>query len=490
MRFKWDKKYLYWGVTAFVVICCSIMFYYLLFHGIRIQTAFRRIIKILMPFIYGFAIAYILSPIVNMLEAKALEPLRKKISKKPFTIKTRKRIRVIAIFITEVLAAFVIYGLFAMLIPQITKSIQSIVFQSSSYLKNITGWINDMTIKYPFLKDYIDVSNLDLNAESIVEWLNQNVDIDKYMSNLGGYFSVFFTGAYGFFRQLFNFAIGIIISVYLMNSKELFAGQAKKIVYAVTEKHTGNRFIKNMRFVHKTFIGFISGKLVDSLIIGMLCFIGTTILQIPYPILVSVVVGVTNVIPFFGPYLGAIPCALFILVISPIHCLYFIIFIFVLQQFDGNILGPKILGDSTGLSGIWVIFAITFFGGLWGILGMFVGVPVFAVIFAFLKTIFERMLKKKDLPTNTEEYVHAKEINSDKEIVNLDPSETIGRRKNKIQQRGFFVSLFLKIKNSFSRKNKKSNTKSGKKRSAKNESSINDINDSTLNDNDSQNPEE
>ena len=446
MRFKWDKKYLYWGITAFVVICCSILFYYLLFHGVRLQSAIRKVVRILMPFVYGFAIAYILSPVVNMLEGKVLEPLRHKICRKPVSIKTSKRIRVISIFITEILAMLTIYGLFAMLIPQITKSIQSIVFQSSSYLKNITGWISDMTIKYPILQDYIDVSNLDLNAEGIVEWLNQNVDIDKYMSNIGGYFSVFFSGAYGFFRQLFNFVIGIIISVYLLNSKEIFAGQAKKIVYAVTEKHTGNRFLKNMRFVHKTFIGFISGKAVDSLIIGMLCFIGTTILQIPYPILVSVIVGVTNMIPFFGPYLGAVPCALFILVISPIHCLYFIIFIIILQQFDGNILGPKILGESTGLSGIWVIFAIMFFGGLWGVLGMFVAVPVFAVIFAMLKTLFERMLKKKNMPTATSDYIKVKEIDKEMGFVELDPNETIGRRKNKIQQHGFFVSLFLKIK--------------------------------------------
>lgn len=482
MRFKWDKKYLYWGITAFIVICCSILFYYLLFHGVRLQSAIRKVVRILMPFVYGFAIAYILAPVVNMLEGKILEPIRHKICRKPVGIKTPKRIRVIAILITEILALLTIYGLFAMLIPQITKSIQSIVFQSSSYLKNITGWINDMTIKYPLLKDYIDVSNLDLNAESIVDWLNQNVDIDKYMSNIGGYFSVFFSGAYGFFRQLFNFVIGIIISVYLLNSKELFAGQAKKIVYAVTEKHTGNRFIKNMRFVHKTFIGFISGKAVDSLIIGMLCFIGTTILQIPYPILVSVIVGVTNVIPFFGPYLGAVPCALFILVISPIHCLYFIIFIIILQQFDGNILGPKILGDSTGLSSIWVIFAITFFGGLWGVLGMFVAVPVFAVIFAILKTIFERMLKKRNMPTATSDYIKVKEINKDMEFVELDPNETIGRRKNKIKQHGFFVTLFLKIKKQLCKcirnmKNRNKNSNDNRKNDEKTMNAHKDNND-------------
>ena len=171
----------------------------------------------------------------------------------------------------------------------------------------------------------------------------------------------------------------------MLASKERFAGQIKKVIYAVFERDTANITIRNFRFTHRTFIGFLPGKVIDSICIGILCFIGTSIMGTPYPALVSVIIGVTNIIPFFGPFLGAIPSTILIFVVDPMHplnCVYFVIFVFVLQQFDGNILGPKILGDSTGLTGFWVIFAITLFGGLYGVLGMIVGVPIFAVIYA------------------------------------------------------------------------------------------------------------
>ena len=208
-----------------------------------------------------------------------------------------------------------------------------------------------------------------------------------------------------FLKTMWNLIIGFIISIYMMGSKEMFAGQAKKMVYGFFETDTANAVISDVRFTHKTFIGFISGKIVDSIIIGIICFVGTNIMGTPYAILVSVIVGITNIIPFFGPYLGAIPSALLIVMVTPIQCLYFIIFILILQQFDGNILGPKILGDSTGLSGFWVIFSITLFGGIFGILGMIAGVPVFAVIYAAIRAIINSLLAKKNLPTETTKYM-------------------------------------------------------------------------------------
>ena len=204
---------------------------------------------------------------------------------------------------------------------------------------------------------------------------------------------------------LFNFIIGIIISIYLLSSKELFCAQAKKITYALLREERANNLINNMRFANKTFGGFLIGKILDSFIIGILCFIGTSVLKIPYALLISVIVGVTNIIPFFGPYLGAIPCALILIMINPIKCVVFLIFVLVLQQFDGNVLGPKILGNSTGLSSFWVIFSITVFGGLFGVLGMFVGVPVFAVIYAAIKTFVSQRLVKKNLPADTNYYM-------------------------------------------------------------------------------------
>lgn len=457
MRFKWDRKYLYWGITAFLVVCSCIFFYYILFHGVRFRAGFGNIIGILSPIIYGFVIAYLLSPIVNLLEKKLLFPIFKR--NKPISVddKVIKRIRLISILLTYFIVILLIYALFAMLIPQLTRSVQSIVFQSGTYVKNITEWLNELTVRLPFLKDILNTDNFNLDNESLVTWLNNNLDIEKYLGNIGTFFSKFYNGIYDAVMVLFNFIIGTIISVYLLSSKEMYAGQSKKIIYALFERRRANRFIKNMRFVHKTFTGFIIGKIVDSTIIGILCFIGTTLLNIPYPSIISVIVGVTNVIPFFGPYLGAIPSALFILVISPVHCIYFIIFIIVLQQLDGNVIGPKILGGSTGLSSFWVIFAITLFGGFFGIFGMIIGVPVFAVLFAMFKSFFNRSLKKKGLPTDTSHYVNLREI-QDNVFVNSTDNDDLQNDNSANQKTQKYSAWFKEMTSKFKRKEKTDNS--------------------------------
>jgi predicted PurR-regulated permease PerM len=207
------------------------------------------------------------------------------------------------------------------------------------------------------------------------------------------------------FKSLLNFIIGIIISIYLLVDKERFIAQAKKVLYAFLTRERANNFINNLRYSDKIFGGFISGKIIDSLIIGVLCYIGMLVLRLPYSVLIAVLVGITNIIPYFGPFIGAIPSAFFILMIDPKKCLVFVIFILILQQFDGNILGPKILGDSTGLNSFWVIFSITVFSGLFGILGMFIGVPVFAVIYAAFKTLINKRLEIKHMPVETSYYI-------------------------------------------------------------------------------------
>ena len=227
-----------------------------------------------------------------------------------------------------------------------------------------------------------------------------------------------------------NFLIGRIIALYLLMSKELFAGQGKKIIYALFEEDNANATIRNIRFVHRTFGGFISGKLVDSLIIGMICFIGMTLLNLPYPLLISLIIGITNIIPFFGPFIGAIPSIILILMVNPLQALYFGIFVFALQQFDGNILGPKILGDKTGLSSFWVIFAITLFGGYWGFVGMVVGVPLFAVLYAAWKAFINRSLQKKGLSTDTNEYLRLSEVKNN-EFIELEPPKEKEFKKKK-----------------------------------------------------------
>ena len=201
-----------------------------------------------------------------------------------------------------------------------------------------------------------------------------------------------------------NVIVGIIIAIYVLNSKDLFAAQAKKIAYSIFSTEHANLFIKNTRFIHRVFGGFITGKLLDSLIIGMITFVFMSVFDMPYVVLISVIIGVTNFIPFFGPFIGAIPCSFLVLMVSPLKCLYFVIFILILQQFDGNILGPKILGDSTGLSSFWVMFAILIAGGLFGFVGMIIGVPLFAVLYSLITTLVNRSLADKDLPVKTSDY--------------------------------------------------------------------------------------
>lgn len=248
------------------------------------------------------------------------------------------------------------------------------------------------------------------------QWIS--TDLLSFMNVL---LSSITTSIINIFSHLLNFIIGIIVSIYVLISKERFAGQGKKILYAVFKPNAANTVVTIMRQSNKIFGGFISGKLLDSLIIGILCYIGLSFLQMPYKELVSVIVGVTNIIPFFGPYIGAIPSAFLILLVSPRKCITFLIFVLILQQLDGNIIGPKILGDSTGLSAFWVVFSILLGGGLFGFIGMIIGVPTFAVLYYLIKTAVESRLKRKMLPVETLTYSDINYINDeDNQIVYLE----------------------------------------------------------------------
>lgn len=408
MKFKLEKKYILRGITAFLVVAGGIFLYYLIFHGSNIKNSLSNLFQIATPIVNGLIIAYIMTPTLKYIEKNIVIRIAEKCKLNPQ--KHRGKIRGISILITALFFILILYALIAMLISQIVPSIQNIISNFDIYVTNLTRWVNKLFEDNRDIAQYVQglISTYSVEFE---EWLSkvvipQTSDIIKTLS----------LSVIGLMKVLWNFLLGFIISIYLLFNKEILAGQAKKMVYAFCKAKTANLIIREVRFVHQTFIGFISGKVIDSLIIGMLCFIGTTIIGTPYAALVSVIVGVTNVIPFFGPYLGAIPCAIFILIVdlsNPINCLYFIIFILILQQFDGNILGPKILGDSTGLSGFWVIFAITLFGGLFGVLGMIIGVPIFAVIFSGIKRIVNYNLEKRKLPTETTLYLNVGSIDND-----------------------------------------------------------------------------
>ncbi len=402
MKFKMNNKFVRWGVTAFMVIASSICFYYIIFHGTNIKTGLKNITEILMPVVFGFVISYLLTPVLNFVEYRILIPFFNFIKVK----ETKGRIAVIrgmGIIITVFLFIMLVYVLCSMMLSQIIPSIMNIVDNFDAYISNFTKWINRLLEDNPEMQNYV-VHLIDRYSGELESWLNET-----FFTKTSELIKTVSLSVIGVLMVLWDFIIGFVIAIYVLVSKEKFTGQAKKIIYALFKQDTANIIINNFRFTHKTFIGFISGKVLDSILIGLLCFIGTTLLNTPYAALVSVIVGVTNVIPFFGPYLGAIPSIILIFIVDPTHplnCLYFAIFILALQQFDGNVLGPKILGDSTGLAGFWVIFSITVMGGLFGVPGMIIGVPVFAVLFAAIRSVIEALLKKKQLPIESQKYIN------------------------------------------------------------------------------------
>lgn len=399
MKFKLNNNYVRWGLTAFLVIAAAIVFYYFMFHSSNIIAGFKRLTDILMPLVFGLATAYLLTPVLNCIENKLMIPLCNKL-KIQDSKKRKSVIRGISVFLTDFLFIAIVYLLFYMLISQLMPSIQNIIDNFDRYRGNVLDWVDKTLDDNPEIGEYV-LRIIDQYSDQLDAWMSE------MPANIAVWMRTVTYTATNILRVLWNFIIGFIISIYVMASKEKFSAQAKKVAYALFERDTANIVIRNFRFTHRTFIGFLSGKLADSAIIGMLCYIGVTLLQMPYAALISVIIGVTNIIPFFGPYLGAVPSAILILIVDPMHplkCVYFLLFILVLQQFDGNILGPKILGSSTGLTSFWVIFAITFFGGWLGIFGMIIGVPLFAVIYAAIKSFVNTMLQKKKLPIELHVY--------------------------------------------------------------------------------------
>lgn len=405
MKHFLEKKYVQTGITAFLVIAASLLFYFGLFHTASVAKGLKTCYTILTPIVYAAAISYVLWPVIRFIERNIIYRICGKQHWTP-SKKVRHIIRMICVIFTLLLFFLAIYGLLSMLIPELITSITNIVDNFPRYINNIEKWATNLLKNYPNLEEDSSMifSAVSTKAET---WLTN--DLIPRINQIVTSFSTGFLGALVFLK---NFLIGSMISIYLLYGKESYVAQGKRLLYCLFHTKTANNIIRDLQYVDKTFGGFIIGKVVDSIIIGILCYIGTTILNLPYALLVSVIVGVTNVIPFFGPYVGAIPSALLILMVNPIQCVYFVIFILLLQQFDGNFLGPKILGGSTGLSSFMVIVAILVGGGLFGIFGMFVGVPACAVICTAIRNLIQNRLEKKHMPID---------LNSYRDIDHLDP---------------------------------------------------------------------
>lgn len=400
-----------------LVIIISIIIFYCLTNLSYIWKAAAALVKLLMPVIYGLVIAYLLNPLMVFYSNCFYKLFGRKIPEEDERRQRRYRkfTKAVSIVLAMITGFLIITVLLWLLIPQVVNSIVTLVNtlpdQAQDYYHKVSKWVMDN----PYLANQFQDALLHV-TDSLDEWIQK--DLFPWLQtgllpNVNSLASMFASGVFSVLGVLYNLMIGCIVAVYLLLGKDRFLAQAKKLIYAVFGKKQADVILHYGRMTNDTFSGFIVGKIVDSAIIGVLCFIVMWILKLPYPLLISVIVGVTNVIPVFGPYIGAVPSALLILLVNPVQCVYFVIFIIILQQLDGNVIGPAILGESTGLTAFWVLFAILLFGGLWGIAGMIVGVPLFAMIYRLLKDYLELRLYHKSLSMETDMYKDLKRIRTD-----------------------------------------------------------------------------
>lgn len=391
------KRYLKIGITGAAILASGILCAFVLFKMPVIISILKGITEILKPFLYGVVFAYLLAPLCNKIEEKLFQIFPKA------KTKARRFICFIAIVISLCVAIAVIWLIIMMIIPQVWDSVMKIIQMVLQKLIVVNNWIEHMLENQPELQAYFE--EFSSQAESNIDSL-LNVDTIQKVQSIINSLSVQLFGVLGVVKNIF---LGLLISAYLLGSRKLFGAQAGLILHGVFSDKWAKIIEEEIRYTDKMFNGFLVGKIIDSAIIGLLCFAGTSIMGFEAPAFISVIIGITNIIPFFGPFIGAIPCGLLLLLENPMHCLYFIIFIFVLQQLDGNVIGPKILGNTTGVSSFWVLFAILLFGGMWGVVGMVIGVPLFAVIYDIIRKLVYRGLRKhkrESMITDYEEKYH------------------------------------------------------------------------------------
>lgn len=398
---KKNRVYVKLGVMLLCVVLASVAFTIILSNLQGFFGVISSFIGIISPVLYGILFAYLMNPIMKFVE-NALMRILNRISKpKDESLSKmssrRKLCHIIGVVCALGVLLLVFYLAIVLVVPTIIENVSSIVSDGkiARYYSQITEWLKTLLSENPDIEKWA-LGKLENIYSSIPEWLNK-LDMKEALVSVT-------TRVYGVVKGTMNFLIGLVVAVYMLLGKEKFLAQGKKLVVALFSEKRADRLLEVGRRTNKIFSGFVLGKIIDSAIIGVICYIVMSILALPFPMLISVIIGVTNVIPFFGPLIGAIPSAFLILLDSPMQCLIFIFFIVLLQQFDGNILGPRILGDSVGLNSFWILISITVFSGIFGFAGMVLGVPVFAVIYMLVKDFVDSRLKAKDRPQETEIY--------------------------------------------------------------------------------------
>lgn len=391
-----ENKYFQIGLSAFIVLAAGITFYFIIFKMKDIFEFIGTVISLFTPFIIGFVFAYLLNPIVNFFDKKVFDKL----------IKDNKKLsNVLSIVLTLFLFLGILILLFSFIIPELLKSIEQLAINLPAYFEDTKKYLLN-SFSSPELKTII-VNNYEAINNYLTNIINTSLlpQIDKWLLTLSN-------GVFGAVKVIFNIVMGFVISVYYLADKTNFIAGIKKVIYSIFNVRTANNIMENTRQANDIFGDFITGKLLDGLIVGTITFIFLTIFGYPYALLIGVLIGITNMIPYFGPYIGTIPSALLILMDNPSKCLVFILFIIGLQQIDSYVIEPRVCGSRTGLKSFWVLASILFFGNVFGIVGMILGVPIFAIIYRYLDNLFLTKLKKKNLPISSDEYLDTERINS------------------------------------------------------------------------------
>ncbi|MBE6606216.1 MAG: AI-2E family transporter [Ruminococcaceae bacterium] len=403
MKLQINKKYL--TISAYVCVCAAIILF-LYFMGDNadfISGVIKKFNRIMSPVYYGLIFAYIANPLLNFFEKRIFK----------FKKKERKILkRTLSLLLTYIVILSVVAAFFMLLLPQVIASYQDLYSKLEILFNNlITNLDSTLSLPETFMATFPDLYDIYTRLDGVIDFskISDNLEaavnqlysmLQSIVPNLLNYISAFFIG----FKNVF---IGLIFSVYFLASKEKLTAQIRKILRSLL---SDKAFVEFYDFAHDTdkkFGSFIIGKILDSLIIGFITLVVLGLIGMPYYPLISVIVCITNVIPFIGPFIGAIPCAFIVLTVSPWYCLIFVIFIIILQQIDGNYIGPKILGEAIGISSLWILFAITVMGGYFGLVGMLIGAPTFAVIYSLIKRLVEKRLSKKSLPIETTKYYNA-----------------------------------------------------------------------------------
>ncbi len=407
-KLKIKSKYAKFGLSIFLAGIGIILCYYLLYNTKNVFGVIRTINDILTPFYLGIIVAYLMSPVYNRTLKYLYRRNRGRFRKE---VKTYKFCRFVATVVTLIILFAVCFSFLMLVVPELIDSIIGLIRDVPSMIENTYNWLDKRMVENPEMAKYVHLG-LDKISQKAIEWAQNNAaaTAETLISGLS-------MGIIGTFSTAIDIFVAVVIVVYVLNSKEIFQAQVKKFILAVFSKETAGEIFEFGKLCNNTFGGFINGKIIDSIIIGIICFVGMELFNLPLAMLISVIVGFTNVIPFFGPFIGAIPSIILLLFVEPVSALKFAIWVLVLQQLDGNIIGPKILGKTTRLASFWVMFAIIVGGGLFGFAGMILGVPTMAIIYVYLARTINSKLEKKNLPSDTMVYENFDKYGIDKEVI-------------------------------------------------------------------------